>query len=59
MVYLDSNEDGCEIIRECTPVLGYLHRGTEKLGEMKRIWQFIPYTDRLDYISASPTIMLL
>ena len=43
-----------EIIRECTPVLGYLHRGTEKLGEMKTYLQFIPYTDRLDYISAFP-----
>ncbi len=43
-----------EIIKECTPVLGYLHRGTEKLGEMKTYLQFIPYTDRLDYISAFP-----
>lgn len=43
-----------EIIKECTPVLGYLHRGTEKLGEMKTYIQFIPYTDRLDYISAFP-----
>lgn len=43
-----------EIIKECTPVLGYLHRGTEKLGEMKTYLQFIPYTDRLDYISAMP-----
>ncbi|VVB97000.1 F(420)H(2) dehydrogenase subunit D [uncultured archaeon] len=43
-----------EIIKECTPVLGYLHRGTEKLGEMKTYMQFIPYTDRLDYISAFP-----
>ncbi len=43
-----------EIIRECTPVLGYLHRGTEKLGEMKTYLQFIPYTDRLDYISGFP-----
>ncbi|MFA4934267.1 MAG: NADH-quinone oxidoreductase subunit D [Candidatus Methanoperedens sp.] len=43
-----------EIIKECTPVLGYLHRGTEKLGEMKTYMQFIPYTDRLDYVSAFP-----
>ncbi len=43
-----------EIIKECTPVLGYLHRGTEKLGEMKTYLQFIPYTDRLDYMSAFP-----
>ncbi len=43
-----------EIIKECTVVLGHLHRGTEKLAEMKTYLQFIPYTDRLDYISAFP-----
>jgi len=43
-----------EIIKECTPVLGHLHRGTEKIGEMKTYIQFIPYTDRLDYIAAFP-----
>jgi NADH-quinone oxidoreductase subunit D len=43
-----------EIIKDCRIVLGYLHRGTEKLGEMKTYLQFIPYTDRLDYISAMP-----
>ncbi len=43
-----------EIIRDTKIVMGYLHRGTEKLGEMKTYLQFIPYTDRLDYISAFP-----
>ncbi len=43
-----------EIIRKCDIVMGYLHRGTEKLGEMKTYMQFVPYTDRLDYISAFP-----
>ncbi|GFO97878.1 NADH dehydrogenase subunit D [groundwater metagenome] len=43
-----------EIIRDCQIVVGYLHRGTEKLGEMKTYLQFIPYTDRLDYVSAMP-----
>lgn len=43
-----------EIIRDCEIVVGYLHRGTEKLGEMKTYLQFIPYTDRLDYIAAMP-----
>ena len=43
-----------EIIKDCTVVMGYLHRGTEKLAEMKTYLQFIPYTDRLDYISAMP-----
>ncbi|MDP2765921.1 MAG: NADH-quinone oxidoreductase subunit D, partial [Candidatus Methanoperedens sp.] len=40
--------------RDCQIVVGYLHRGTEKLGEMKTYLQFIPYTDRLDYIAAMP-----
>ncbi|VVB87807.1 F(420)H(2) dehydrogenase subunit D [uncultured archaeon] len=43
-----------EIIRDCQVVVGYLHRGTEKLGEMKTYLQFVPYTDRLDYIAAMP-----
>ncbi|MDD5616054.1 MAG: NADH-quinone oxidoreductase subunit D [Candidatus Methanoperedens sp.] len=43
-----------EIIRDCQIVIGYLHRGTEKIGEMKTYLQFIPYTDRLDYIAAMP-----
>lgn len=41
-----------EIIREATPVIGYLHRGTEKLSEDLQYQQIIPYFDRLDYISA-------
>lgn len=41
-----------EIITEATPVIGYLHRGTEKLAEDLNYTQIIPYTDRMDYISA-------
>ena len=41
-----------EIIREATPVIGYLHRGTEKLAENLNYTQIIPYTDRMDYLSA-------
>ncbi len=33
------------------PVLGYLHRGIEKLAEGRTYAQVIPYTDRLDYVS--------
>lgn len=40
-----------EIITEATPVIGYLHRGTEKLAENLQYTQIIPYTDRLDYLS--------
>ncbi|PLS17738.1 NADH-quinone oxidoreductase subunit NuoD [Bacillus sp. M6-12] len=41
-----------EIITEAKPVIGYLHRGTEKLAEDLQYTQIIPYTDRLDYLSA-------
>lgn len=41
-----------ETILEADPVIGYLHRGTEKLAEGLQYTQIIPYTDRLDYLSA-------
>jgi NADH-quinone oxidoreductase subunit D len=41
-----------EIIREVTPHLGYLHRCAEKIGENVTPIQFIPYTDRMDYLAA-------
>jgi NADH-quinone oxidoreductase subunit D len=41
-----------ETIVDANPVIGYLHRGTEKLAEDLQYTQIIPYTDRLDYISA-------
>ena len=41
-----------EMIVECDPVIGYLHRGTEKLGEVKRYAQITPWTDRTDYVAA-------
>ena len=41
-----------EIITDCDPVIGYLHRGTEKLGENHRYAQVLPWTDRTDYVSA-------
>lgn len=41
-----------EIIRDCEPVLGYLHRGVEKLFEDGSYLQAIPMTDRLDYLAA-------
>ncbi|MCC6628322.1 MAG: NADH-quinone oxidoreductase subunit D [Chloroflexi bacterium] len=33
-------------------VPGYLHRGVEKIGENRRYHQFMPYTDRNDYVAA-------
>ncbi|OYD08018.1 NADH-quinone oxidoreductase subunit D [Paludifilum halophilum] len=41
-----------EKITEAEPVIGYLHRGTEKLAEDLTYTQIIPYTDRMDYLSA-------
>jgi NADH-quinone oxidoreductase subunit D len=37
------------IFSDC--VIGYLHRGTEKLCEFRKPNQNIPYFDRLDYVS--------
>jgi NADH-quinone oxidoreductase subunit D len=39
-----------EIVINCVPDIGFLHRGFEKIAENKRYHQFIPYTDRLDYL---------
>jgi len=41
-----------EKILKSEPVLGYLHRGVEKIAENITYNQFIPHTDRLDYICA-------
>ncbi len=41
-----------EIIHEVTPHLGYLHRCAEKIGENLSPVQWIPYTDRMDYLAA-------
>jgi NADH-quinone oxidoreductase subunit D len=41
-----------ETIIDSEPVIGYLHRGTEKLAEDLQYTQIIPYTDRLDYLAA-------
>lgn len=40
-----------ETIVACVPELGYLHRGYEKLAENMTYMEFIPHTDRLDYLS--------
>ncbi len=39
-----------ETIETCLLDLGYLHRGVEKLSEVKTYQEFMPYTDRMDYL---------
>lgn len=41
-----------ETVVKCTPYVGYLHRGVEKLGEDRTYFAALPLTDRLDYISS-------
>ncbi|MEW6117552.1 MAG: NADH dehydrogenase (quinone) subunit D [Nitrospirota bacterium] len=41
-----------ETIKKCTPYVGYLHRGVEKLAEDRTYASALPLTDRLDYISS-------
>jgi NADH-quinone oxidoreductase subunit D len=40
-----------ETITKAIPDLGYLHRGDEKIAENMTYNQFVPYTDRLDYLA--------
>jgi NAD(P)H-quinone oxidoreductase subunit H len=40
--------DGEDVI-DCEPVLGYLHRGMEKIAENRTIQMYIPYVSRWDY----------
>jgi NADH-quinone oxidoreductase subunit D len=40
-----------ETVIASVPELGYLHRGYEKLAENCSFHEFIPHTDRLDYLS--------
>jgi NADH-quinone oxidoreductase subunit D len=40
-----------EIVTKADPDIGYLHRGDEKIAENMTYTQFIPYTDRLDYLA--------
>ena len=40
-----------ELITKAQPDVGFLHRGDEKIAENMTYTQFIPYTDRLDYLA--------
>ena len=40
-----------EVVSEVEPHLGYLHRCAEKIGENLTPRQWVPYTDRMDYLA--------
>lgn len=42
--------DGEKIVKSVSDI-GYLHRGIEKIAENKTFQEFMPYTDRMDYLS--------
>ena len=41
-----------EVVLKVEPILGYLHRGMEKLWESQTYTQIVPLTDRLDYLAS-------
>jgi NADH-quinone oxidoreductase subunit C/D len=41
-----------ETVVSMKPVMGYLHRNHEKIGERNTFLQNMPYTDRLDYFNS-------
>jgi NADH-quinone oxidoreductase subunit D len=40
-----------EMVLEAVPHIGYLHRCAEKIAENLAYFQYIPYTDRMDYLA--------
>jgi len=42
--------DGENVV-DCEPILGYLHRGMEKIAENRTIVQYLPYVTRWDYLA--------
>lgn len=41
-----------DVIVKADPVIGYLHRGIEKMAENRTYLQVVPLTDRLDYVGS-------
>jgi NADH-quinone oxidoreductase subunit D len=41
-----------EVVVKVEPVIGYLHRGIEKMAENRTYLQVVPLTDRLDYVGS-------
>jgi NADH-quinone oxidoreductase subunit D len=40
-----------EIVRDVTPIIGYLHTGIEKSCEDQQYWKVVPFVERADYLS--------
>jgi NAD(P)H-quinone oxidoreductase subunit H len=40
-----------ENVLDCEPILGYLHRGMEKIAENRTVLQYLPYVTRWDYLA--------
>jgi NADH-quinone oxidoreductase subunit D len=40
-----------EVVRDITPIIGYVHTGIEKTAEDKAYWKVIPVVERMDYLS--------
>src|SRR4051812_5008730 len=40
-----------EVVRSCSPVVGYVHTGIEKTAEDKAYWKVIPVVERMDYLA--------
>jgi len=51
VLYLDLRLNG-EVVTDCVTHIGYLHRSMEKIAENRTYTQFIPFTDRLDYVAS-------
>ncbi len=51
VLYLELKLNG-EIVVDCKPHIGYLHRSCEKIAENRTYIQFVPFTDRLDYLAS-------
>ena len=51
VIRFEIKTDG-EIIHECEPDVGYLHRSIEKIAETVTWQGFVPFTDRVDYLAS-------
>ena len=48
-----------EVVKNVKPIIGYLHRGVEKISENREWMGALPLTDRMDYLGAMSNNMAL